>query len=99
MAQIVDDVTVQQFIEAGKSDTPKTDSGTCMHWRHEEEIFVPTLHPAMTSLADLEQDASVWTCMYMVSGLASVSLMLARMMQSAWSRKESKLSIECAIMV
>jgi len=97
--QMVDDKTVHKFIDAGKNQTLVTDSGTCMHWRHEEEIFVPTLHPAMTSLADLEQDASVWTCMYMVGGLSSVSLMLARTMQSAWARKDSKLSKELAIMV
>jgi len=99
MAQIVDDVTVQQFIEAGKSDTPKTDSGTCMHWRHEEEIFVPTLHPATTSLADLEKDASVWASLYMVSALASASLMLARFLQGAWSRRASKLTAELPILV
>jgi len=88
--QVVDQKTLEYFIEVGQNQTRKASVGTCMQWRHDEEIFVPTLDPQTTSIADLEEDSSVWASMYFVAALMSTSLYLARLLRSAFSAKSVK---------
>merc|ERR1719356_2443633 len=60
MSQVVDDETIQHFIVAGRNQTLNASVGTCMRWRDDEEVFVPTFTPPTTSIGALEKEVSVW---------------------------------------
>jgi len=81
-SQFVTDRLAAWLIREGKSLPRANSTGTCMHWRREEELFVPTVHPSQTSMAALAEDSSVWASVKLVASVSSITLLAAALFAS-----------------
>jgi hypothetical protein len=87
--QFVTDKVAASLIQAGRALPRASGNGTCMQWRREEELFVPTVHPAHVSLAALEEDSSVWDSVRIMTMMSSITMMMATLLSVVRKNKLS----------
>eukprot|EP00929_Paragymnodinium_shiwhaense_P081801 TRINITY_DN428_c0_g2_i3.p1 TRINITY_DN428_c0_g2~~TRINITY_DN428_c0_g2_i3.p1 ORF type:complete len:558 (-),score=121.29 TRINITY_DN428_c0_g2_i3:66-1739(-) len=80
--QFVSDAVVARTIEEGKHVNHTETTGTCMQWRSEEELFVPTERAMSRSLRELAEEDSVWELVRSMALFSMFGLLMTTAMTS-----------------
>lgn len=87
-AQFVTDSVVFRVITEGHHLNHTDTTGTCMHWRREEELFVPTEPAWAKPLGALEEDAGVWSLVHAMALFSTFGLLATTVMTSLRSLRK-----------